>query len=104
MAYSDSTTAAHQGKDLDDLRERVKPRYAIVQDNRFSTFLAWCGVILAALMTTAICWMGSSMVKVQQDIAVLLSRPQGVSKEEYDRDANRWDSELSQLKQEFRSR
>lgn len=99
-----SGPAAHQGDDLERLRDRSKAKYsmAVTVDNRFTSFLAWCGVILASLMTVAICWMGSSMVKVQQDIAVLLSRPQGVSKEEYNRDATRWDSDINQLKQEVR--
>jgi len=102
-----------QGKELDDLRDAVKdrerkPKYAqsleYYQDNRFSTFLAWCGVILAGLMTTAICWMANSMVTVQKDIAVLLARPLGVSKEEFDRDATRWDQDINELKRETRER
>jgi hypothetical protein len=70
-------------------------------DSRFTSFLAWTGVVCAALMTTAICWGASAIVAMKSDIAVLLARPEAISRSEYQRDIERTDREIQQLRARF---
>lgn len=91
------------GKAMD--RKHRTPKYnQTMHNDSFAKFFAWCGVILAALMTAAICWGSTTLISVQKDIAVLLARPEGVSKAEFDREANRWDAEINELKRQERER
>lgn len=69
-----------------------------VNDPRFTAFFSWCAVILGGLFTAALCWVAASVMSMKSDIAVLLARPEGVSRAEYARDAERWNSDIEYLK------
>jgi hypothetical protein len=111
--------AASTPKDIEDIEAALrgddsrKPRnsqtMSMTYDPRFSKAIAWVGVILAGVMTWAICWSASAtvelekeMVGVQKDIATLLARPEGVSRQEFDRDADRWSQDIDYLKRRQR--
>jgi hypothetical protein len=89
----------------DDM-ERGTRLYSITRngDSRLSTFLGWTGAVCCVLVTTAICWGANAIVEMKGNIAVLLSRPEGISKAEYDRDMNRMDLDISEIKRETRQR
>jgi hypothetical protein len=69
-----------------------------VNDPRFTAFFSWCAVILGGLFTAALCWVAASVMSMKSDIAVLLARPEGVTRSEYSRDAERWNSDIEYLK------
>lgn len=71
-------------------------------DPRFTKLISWLSVALLSLITGAICWGSTTLIAVQKDIAVLLARPEGVSKAEFDRNANRWDATLFDLELQVR--
>jgi type IV secretory pathway TrbF-like protein len=80
-----------------------------MQDARVNTFVSVIGMTLATLMTAAIIWsakatveLENEMVGVQRDIATLLARPPSVPWEDYNRDEQRRDMDISNLKDEIR--
>lgn len=55
-------------------------------DSRLTTILGISGTVFAMIATAAIVWGVSTLVSLDKDMAVLLSRPIPVSREQYDRD------------------
>lgn len=75
----------------------MEAKQTINYDPRAS-FFGWIGVVCAALVTAAICWNAAAVVSMKQDIAVLLGRPEGVSRAEYMRDSARNDRDMQELR------
>jgi len=75
-----------------------RERDLIGYDVRFTKFLGWAALLGMGLMTASICWTAATLVSLKSDVAVLLARPEGVSKAQYERDAQRWDSDIEFLK------
>lgn len=80
-------------------------------DPRLSKVISAVGIIFSGVITWAICWSAAAtvdlekqMVGVQKDIAALVARPEGISRQEYTRDATRWDTDIDGLKHERRGR
>lgn len=63
-------------------------------DPRVSWALTVAGIVMAGILTTA----AASLVGMHSDIAVLISRPVGVPREEYARDRLRADQDLNDVK------
>src|SRR5689334_1155991 len=53
-----------------------------IQDPRVTSFKSWAGVIIGGLLTTAIIWGVSSIVELNKQVAVLISRPESATKEQ----------------------
>jgi hypothetical protein len=62
-------------------------------------FFGWIGVICAGLITAAICWNAAAVVQLKADVAVLVARPEGVSRAEYLRDTARYDREMQEMRE-----
>lgn len=71
-------------------------------DPRFTKFISIASVVVLSLMTAAICWGSKTLIELTQQVAVLVARPEGISKAEFDRNANRWDATLFDLEQQMR--
>jgi hypothetical protein len=82
----------------EDYDEMDVPKQSIIYDSIFHPFFAWCGVIFAALITSAICWIAATVMQVKTDVAVLVARPEGISRAEYLRDQSRVDNEMQELR------
>jgi hypothetical protein len=74
------------------------PKQSIIMDSMFQPFFAWCGIIFAGLITAAICWIAASVMSLKSDVAVLVARPEGVSRAEYMRDQLREERDLQELR------
>jgi hypothetical protein len=74
------------------------PKQSIIYDSIFHPFFAWCGVIFAGLITAAICWIAATVMQVKTDVAVLVARPEGVSRSEYIRDQTRIEVEMQEMR------
>ena len=72
--------------DDNDARNRLS-------DPRFSMAIIWAGGVLSVFFTSIMIWLAAGMVQIKADIAVLLARPEGVSREEYMRSESRRDSD-----------
>jgi len=81
-------------KEMDNQRERDLIGY----DVRLTKFLGWAALLGLSLMTGAITWSAATLVGLKSDVAVLLARPEGVSRLEYDRDYKHFDDEIAALK------
>ena len=77
-------------------RER---RNLVGYDIRFTKFLGYIALASFTLMTAAITWSAATLVGLKSDVAVLLARPLGISREQYERDSKRWDEDIEELKQ-----
>lgn len=73
-------------------------RQQINYEPMFGSFFGWVGVVFGVLITAAICWQTAAVVGMKSDVAVLLARPEGVSRVEYLRDAARRDQEIAELR------
>jgi hypothetical protein len=111
-----SGPAVSNAQDIEDIERALrgedtkkKGKYhqemTVHYDPRFSKVLSWAGVIFAGVITYAICWSANAtvdlekqMIGVQRDIAALVARPAGISREEFDRDAQHWDDDINALK------
>ena len=71
-------------------------------DIRLTKFLGWIAVLALSLISAALVWATSTLVGLKSDVAVLLSRPEGVSRLEYNRDAKRWDDEIEEIRRQRR--
>ena len=80
-----------------------EPRQVIRMES-FQPFFGWVGVICAGLITAAICWNAAAVVQLKSDVAVLVARPEGISRAEYLRDQNRYEHELAELQQRLGQR
>jgi len=85
------------GEKMDE-NEKIPQRKIIGYYVRFTKFLGWMAMIGITLMTGSITWMASSLVGLKSDVAVLLSRPEFVTKSQYERDSKHWDEELEELR------
>ena len=77
--------------------QQQSERELIGYDVRFTKFLGYVALLCLALMSAAITWSAATLVGLKSDVAVLLARPEGVSKQQYERDAQRWDSEIEAI-------
>lgn len=69
-----------------------------VNDPRFTAVFSWIAVVMGMLVTGLLCWITHSITDLQQSVAVLLARPESVSRVEYVRDAERWERDIDELK------
>ena len=93
LASSDDDVLAYE-KEMEEQRHRDLVGY----DIRFTKFLGYTAVVSLALISGAITWSAATLVGLKSDVAVLLARPLGVSKDQYERDARRWDYDIEELK------
>ncbi len=75
------------------------PKQSITDAN---PFFGWIGVICAGLITAAICWNAAAVVQLKSDVAVLVARPEGISRAEYIRDQVREEREIQELRERYR--
>jgi hypothetical protein len=78
------------------------PKQQINYEPMFGSFFAWVGVVFAGLITAAICWQTAAVVGMKSDIAVLLARPEGISRAEYLRDTQRTERDMADLRERMR--
>ena len=109
MPYRQTVPAVSGEDDHKNWREAKYSQRA--NDSRTNTIIGVCLAALLSLMTIAMCWLASTVVTYGQDlvgvkasIAILINRPDGISRQEYGRDSQRWDNEINRLSQEQRER
>jgi hypothetical protein len=89
---------------IDQLEEEYDvmdgPKQSIV--TVMNPFFGWIGVICAGLITAAICWNAAAVVQLKSDVAVLVARPEGISRAEYIRDQVREEREIQELRDRYR--
>lgn len=99
-----SRPATSTVKDHAEWEEDRKIRHNVqvtkIFDPRFTKLISWLTVALLSLITAAICWASTTLIAVQRDVAVLIARPESMSKAEFDRNANRWDNAIYDLQRE----
>jgi hypothetical protein len=81
----------------EDYNDMDGPKQTIV--NSMSPFFGWIGVICAGLITAAICWNAAAVVQLKSDVAVLVARPEGITRAEYMRDQVREERDLQDLRE-----
>jgi hypothetical protein len=80
--------------DSDDYATELRDEgMRIVQrDSRVTEVFRWCAIVLAGVTTSAAIWGVSTLVQVKEQMAILVSRPEPVSKAQYDSDQARDDA------------
>jgi hypothetical protein len=104
MPYVETVPGAGDEEFYEKLNEEVDNKYRQhrgTNDPRFTNAIAWGGGILSIFFTSAMIWMASSMVSVKESVAVLLARPEGISRAEYIRDQARRDSDQARYDAEL---
>jgi hypothetical protein len=111
MPYTKTVPAASNENDHKDWHMQTGKYSQRVDNSRTNTIIGVCLAALLSLMTIALCWLtstvvsyGQDLVGVKKDIQVLVSRPDGVSRLEYNRDMIRLDAEIEQMVREQRER
>lgn len=69
----------------------------IFHDARVTGIFQWLAGIMGTVITASILWIGSSVVDLKRDMAVLLDRPEAVSKVQYERDIEQFDRRIGSL-------
>ena len=91
--------AASQPEDIQEYEDAMNEETNVIgYDVRMTRVLGFMTTVFGLVTVAAICWGTAALVGLKQDVAVLLSRPEGVSKAEYERDARRWDEQIEQIK------
>lgn len=87
-------------KDYEDIEEdkEVKFKQTNAYDPRVTAIIGVASIVIAGLATAAIV----ALFNLNSNVAVLLARPAGVSREEYVRDTIRRDQDYAEIKEEIR--
>src|SRR5689334_19088149 len=82
----DTGSSALSKNDIDRIVQALERRGGAItiQDPRVNSFKSWASVIIGGLLTTAIIWGVSSIVELNKQVAILISRPEPATKEQID--------------------
>lgn len=70
-------------------------------DMRLSKLLNWAGVVFGGIVTIASCWCVSTLVSLDKNVALLLARPESVSKMQYDSDIRDMKGDINDAKRDI---
>jgi hypothetical protein len=104
VPYIETVPGAGDDDFYNELNEEVDSKYEqhrSSKDPRFTSAIAWGAGILSVFFTSTMIWMASSVVDIKANIAVLLARPEGISRAEYNRDQQRRDQDQARYDAEL---
>lgn len=74
-----------------------------LEDSRLSQIFMWGATIIGSIMTFAVCYGVSAVINTRSDVAILLSRPPSVAKDQYDRDYDRLSQQVNRVEARLQS-
>lgn len=69
-------------------------------DPRFTGFTNFWTNVMQTVIAAGVVAMTALVISMKSDVSLLMQRPPAVSKEEFDRNANRWDQEIHDLQRD----
>jgi hypothetical protein len=95
MPYIETTPAGGDEKFYDELGKEMDHKYSQYRrrDPRVTSVIGWFQGVMSILFTAAVIWLANTTVEIKSQVAVLLARPEGISRAEYNRDETRRDEE-----------